>query len=61
MIGNLISHSKAGTKLGICMRFIAVQNRGFNTVETEKEGGKLFQGRHHVICNISTKDKVKVD
>lgn len=38
-IDNPISHNKAGIKLEICTRFTAIQNRGFNTVETEEEEG----------------------
>ena len=35
-IDNPISHNETDTKLETCTKFIAIQNRGLNTIRTEK-------------------------
>lgn len=54
-IDNLISQNKTGTKLEMCTKLIAIQNKWLNTVEKEEEGEKAISGKASVTCNISVK------
>lgn len=44
-IDNPISHNKAGIELETCTIFTTIQNRGFNTIETEEEEIKVISGK----------------